>query len=189
MMPRIRSLVRIQFFTHTVGISGSMMQWTALVKLNLPQNQADSAATVIDAADASDAKAEPVPSHRHWNAIRYTLASMQICYYTIHGAGVDDQEWSAMMERGLLGGDEMRALQSYPGNQPWLALCWAVTEVTAQVHAEAKKEDGMAEVLARDRLFERFRELAEKMRWHYGQIINGRKMQVPFFSMHYSHMI
>ena len=187
------------FFSHTVGISGSVMQWAALVKLNLPESVGTAAYTPAPAyasapeelvrplvLDSDDGTKADTPSHRHWNALRYVLASMQICYYTIHGAGVDDQEWTAMMERGLLGGDEMRALQSYPGNQPWLALCWAVAEVQAQEKANKVQggEEGIAEALARDRLLERFREITEKMRWHYGQIINGRKMQVPTSTWH-----
>ena len=136
---------------HTVGINGSVMQWAALVKLHLPA--AGAKATTTEAVASSPkwvseetSSATPQPPHRHWNAVRLVLASVQICYYAIHGEGVDDQEWTAIIERGLLGRDEARTLQTYPGNQPWLALCWGVAEIRAQVD-EAEGSGGMFEKL------------------------------------------
>ena len=44
---------------------------------------------------------------------------------------------------------------------------------------EAEGSNGVLQnTMAREKLLDRFRKLAEQMRWHYGQIINGRKMQV-----------
>ena len=130
------------FFMHTVGINGSVMQWAALVKLNLPPGDTRvSPPSTLAASAPSEPRSEPCsahkwtsreadaggdageagrewgskmkrqPPHRHWNAVRLVLASVQICYYAIHGTGVDDQEWSAIIQRGLLGRDEARTLQ------------------------------------------------------------------------------
>jgi len=158
------------------------MQWTALVKLHLPRS---TNAQDANAPDASAPDATNEAAHCHWNACRLVLASTQIMYYAIHGAGVDDHEWTAMVQRGLIGRVEARALQAYPGNQPWLALVWAVSEVDAQLTASMHME--RADVATRMRygkVLERFRKLAEQMRAHFGQIVNGRHMLVPFPYFH-----
>lgn len=186
------------FFGHTVGVSGACMQWAALVKLHLPSSP---------------------EGHLHWNATRLVLASMQMMYYAIHGAGVDDREWQVLMARDLLGADEARTLQAYPGNKPWLALTWALVEVQGQLgvapddtstgsHAATDGDEGVhahgnaartfgklstgaeiAQHLMQHELLERFRKLALALRFHYGQINNGRKLQVPFPYFHLVNML
>ena len=97
-----------------------------------------------------------------------------------------------MIQRDLLGSDEARSLQVYPGNRPWLSLVWAMAEVQAQTATgapplEAERthdERSLSVALHQQKLLHRFRKLAEQMRWHYGQIVNGRKIQVPFPYFH-----
>ena len=179
------------FFMHTVGIGGSVQEWAALVKLHIASGEPATNLLVVDADAQPPSAAKGTMPHRHWNAVRLVLASMQIMYYSIHGTGVDDQEWSAMISRGLLGVDEARTLQSYPGNQPWLCLCWSLSEVQAQIGASADgdRADSLAFSLPKEKLLERFRKLAQQMRWHYGQIINGRRLTVPFPYFHLLQML
>ena len=71
------------FYGHTIGIGGHVMEWVALVRLNLhPGGEG---------------------SHRHWNAARFAVAATQILYYSLHGEGVDEHEWRTLVRRGLLG--------------------------------------------------------------------------------------
>ena len=69
------------------------MEWVALVKLNLPRSLTD------DVHGGA--------SHSWWNATRFVLSAMQVMYYQCHGTGVDEQEWAVMMQRGLLGVEEV----------------------------------------------------------------------------------
>lgn len=173
------------FFMNTVVIGGCVQRWAALVKLHLPrvghrkQNQ--------ESGDDSGEHSPVAVPHRHWNAVRFMLASMQIMYYSIHNAGVDDQEWSAMIERGLLGRNEAHTLQTYPGNQPWLCLVWAVVEVQTQLKVAALangEANNMVAGLHMKSHEKQFHALAEELRAQYGQILHGRKLHVPFPYFH-----
>lgn len=173
------------FFANTVGIAGDIQEWLALCKMHLPRGG--------------------IASHGQWNAARLVLAGQEIMYYSCHGEGVDDEEWDAMVERGLLGDGEITQLRSYKGNQSWLCLAWALEEAEAQIRRETARRaktsrcpasaDGsdpappsehemLAEYIAMHETIQHFRDEAEDIRMHCGQIANWRRMQVPFPYFH-----
>jgi hypothetical protein len=99
----------MDYYGDVVTIGGNAMAWAGLVKSNLgdPNSPHDNA--------------------RLWNACRYVIAAIQLFYYTVNsqgegGVGVDDFEWDAMIERGLIGGEEALVVMHYNGFKPWLLL-------------------------------------------------------------------
>jgi len=152
-----------RFYTlygHCIGLGGSTMEWTALIKLHLPPN----------------------PNGR-WNAVRYMLAAMHVLYFGLRDIGptqgIDEEEWATIKNRHLLIDSEIDTLKAYKGFKPFLPVHWAMLEAEAQLKANPMTDD-KSEVL----LLQQMQEKAFAFRGHCGQIVNLLKQPVPFPYFH-----
>ena len=112
-----------QLYGHTVGIGGTTMEWTALVKCysaSVPQ------------ADRPAAQ---------WNAVRLILAATHLQYYTLHGEGISSDEWELIIMRGLLSEGEKEMIERYGGMKPFIAVCWALDHVQQMISHAATRSD------------------------------------------------
>ena len=158
-----------RFYTlygHTVGLGANAMEWTALVKLH---------SVSTDRAG-------------QWNAVRLLLAGMNILYYSLFGPGLDDGEWSRIMERNLLSHEEVWRLKSYEGFKPFLAVCWALEEAQKLVEAKGRGDKSLhydlGQSIRAEHIHSQFRDVAFSFRGHCGQIVNLLKQPVPFPYFH-----
>jgi predicted membrane chloride channel (bestrophin family) len=154
-----------RFFTlygHTVGLAGGLMEWTAIVKSNCPDNKM-----------------------AQWNAVRYMLASMHILYYSLNEKEqkLTDAFWDVISARQLLSKDEIKSLKDYKGFRPFLAIYWALEEAKAQMQSNKKGED-MTESIRVGLQLSQLRDAAFGFRGHCGQIVNLLKQPVPFPYFH-----
>ena len=166
-------------YNDVVAIGGGSMAWAGLVKQNL-----------------SD-ETNPHNRERMWNACRYVVASIQLFYYSVNaasggGAAVDDFEWDALIERGLLGAEEALIVMHYNGFSPFLLLSWALTEVAGQVD---DTDVAPTSVLGRmsdrrkENILNEFRTIALTIRGKMGGINGAIKMDVPFPYFHLVNII
>ena len=150
------------FYTHCVGLGGTAMNWTALVRNHFPD--------------------EP---HVQWNAVRLILASMHIMYYTLNEAeGISPTEWETITKRNLLSTSEIVTLKEYKGYKPFLPLVWALGEVEDALLGHVEEERFAEQRFRMSDLLSNFRELAFAFRGHCGQISNWMKNPVPFAYFH-----
>ena len=133
-----------KFYSHCVGLGGTCMNWSALVRNTFPQ---------VDGQPNKDTQ---------WNAVRLVLASMHIQYYTLNesegGAAITPEEWKLIVGRNLLTHDEIEALKVYTGFKPFLPMIWALSEVEAALTTTSDgKDDSEARFRVSD-LLSNFRE-------------------------------
>ena len=155
-----QSYARFRFFySHCVGMSGTAMNWTTLVRNHLPRD-----------------------GQLQWNATRLILASMHLQYYTLNdsaaGAAISADEERRILERNLLTPLEMQRIRAYKGFKPYLPLVWAQREVSVAIEAS----DNLPRCDAM--LMHHFRDLAFVFRGHCGQITNELIEPVPFPYFH-----
>lgn len=183
-------------YNHCVGLSGAVMEWTALIKLEFGRR----------------------PRDVQWNALRMFLGALQLHYAMLGGddvegddghknkKGVTDDEWRAIRSRNFLSRDEISKLQAYPGFQPFLPIGWALTEIERELHSiytkptsnevfglAAPRSPGegssAAPMGAHDTLlikaaFAPFREVAFSFRSHSAQTFAMLHAPVPFAYFH-----
>lgn len=129
------------FYSHCVGLSGTAMNWTTLVRNHLPRDRL-----------------------LQWNVTRLMLASMHLQYYTLNesadGAEISAKEEGVLYERELLTPLELRTIRDYGGFRPYLPLVWAQREVAAAIEAS----EGLPR--SDEQLMHHFRELAFGARAH-----------------------
>ena len=149
------------FYLQCVGLSGIVMNWTTLVRNNVPRY------------DDDDGKL-------HWQLVRLLLASQQVLFFTIEasssGRTIDQTESSLLIDGGLLQQIELDRLKAYKGYTPYLPLVWALREL----HAALVAHGGGTldhELVA---LEGEFRQLAFDFRGCCGQISNWLVQPVPF---------
>ena len=148
------------FYSHTVGLHGTIMNWVCLVRNHLPRD-----------AD-----------NLHWNATRLILASLHVMYFTLaestDGANLSEAELKAIYDRELLTKEEVDRIVKYTGYKPFLPLIWAQREVAAAIEGSTQLPSND------DQLMYHFRELAFQFRGHCGQITNELAEPVPFPYFH-----
>jgi predicted membrane chloride channel (bestrophin family) len=155
-----QSYARLQmFWGHCVGLSGTTMNWVALVQTSLGQCDAGT----------------------KWNCTRYVVAALHVLYYTLNfssgGSGVSSEEWSIIQTRGLLSEQERDIVVNFKGLKPFLLLVWALGEVESALGRDAK--DARTAQLLGD-----FRKQAFDFRGHCGHIVNWLAQPVPYPYFH-----
>ena len=165
-----------QLYTHCVGLHGSIMEWTALIKLEFGHKNAAF----------------------QWNVLRLLLGALQVHYALLGGddidsvtgdrvKGVSDDEWRAIRTRNLLSRDEVERMKAFAGFKPFLPVGWALAEVKggllntdASSAATASLEDNMSLRM----VFGAFRGVAFKFREHSSATFNLLNAPVPFAYFH-----
>jgi len=149
------------FYTQCVGLSGSSMNWIALVKVKI--------------SDDENVK---------WNCVRMVLAANHMLYYSLNadhgGPPLNDEEWEVILTRRLLSPHEKEVISSYGGQKYFMLLVWAMQEVEAAI---ARDATDATDARTAD-LLNSFREEAFKFRGHCGQITNWLIQPVPFPYFH-----
>ncbi|KAL1507731.1 hypothetical protein AB1Y20_007344 [Prymnesium parvum] len=142
-------------YGHCVALGGGLMEWSSLVRQHMPYNP-----------------------DVQWNCVRFMLAALNVEYYGLRDAGVDDDEWKIIKDRGLLTQREVDRLKAYDGFKPFLPVYWALGE--CKEHLWTPGKTSQANVLRMQMLEDK----ALKFRGHTSQIINHLKQPVPFPYFH-----
>jgi len=148
------------FYTHCIGMNGSIMEWCAQVRTHMGGDKAS-----------------------EWNATRYMLAALHV-----HYAGIDgffgSMEWETMHALSLLTEAEIDVMKTYTGFKPFLPVKWALAEVHSALIALAPK-DGASGLSHRDaEVFRGFEGTAFTFRGHSSNITNLLRAPVPFAYFH-----
>lgn len=150
-----------QMYTHCIAISGSLQQWTALVKLHLGQHGVNV----------------------QWNCVRHLHAAAHVQYYTLQGASLSEEELSVIQGRDLLSVEECERVVEFQGFKPLLPIYWALSEVKALVMQDAEMADG-AFATAHELRWNEFLIPAMKLRNSCSEIVNLLKQPVPWAYFH-----
>jgi len=146
------------FFGHCVGLSGTGMNWMALLQTALP--------------DGTDRATK-------WNCARFVLAAHHLLFYTLNSTQkVSDDEWKLVHDRALLSKTEKEQLTACKAYRPLILLVWALREVDLALGGKAANDPRTAAISAE------FRQQAFDFRGHCGQITNWLKQPVPFPYFH-----
>jgi len=162
-------------YSDTVGMSGRIMEWTALVKAYGPRG----------------------PDHRwaQWNAVRLMLAAQSVVFYSLAGddAVVSADEWSRIKERFLLTEEEIELLQDYQGFKPFCVVTWALDEARALIRERALVDESLHHDLGQgmrdEHIFTQFADVAFRFRNHCSGIINLLNEPIPFPYFHLLNMM
>jgi len=163
-------------YRFCVGLHGSVMEWSALVKLEFGH----------------------MSSNYKWNVLRLLLGALQVHYALLGGdsvtdedgivrKGISDDEWRAIRTRNLLSRDEIARLRAYAGFKPFLPVGWALAEVKAGllgVDAAAAVGTSLGKDLAAREVFSAFREVAFKFRTESSSTFALLNAPVPFAYFH-----
>ena len=161
-------------YTHSVGLHGSVMEWSALIKLEFGHKGIDF----------------------QWNTLRLLLGAMQVHYALLGGddvstdgvrvKGISEDEWRAIRTRNLLSRDEISRLKKYCGFKPFLPVGWALAEVKGGLlgtDATAAMHTNLDDVCGRA-VFGAFLDVAFKFRAHSSNTFNLLNAPVPFAYFH-----
>ena len=178
-------------FGHTVGLGGTTMEWTLLVKNYTPTLAKTLPAGITREEELSALKA------KQWNAMRFVLTTMHLLYYTLYGSddgvGLSTDEWDMMIARNLITETEAEKLAKYAGFKPLVALVWALDEAKNLVgewsQAETARHRDLGQGMRDEVILQQFREVAFKFRGHCGQIVNLLSQPIPFPYFHLLHVI
>jgi len=163
-------------YRFCVGLHGSVMEWSALVKLEFGH----------------------MSSNYKWNVLRLLLGALQVHYALLGGdsvtdedgfviKGISDDEWRAIRTRNLLSRDEIARLRAFAGFKPFLPVGWALAEVKAGllgVDAAAAVGTSLGKDLAAREVFSAFREVAFKFRTESSSTFALLNAPVPFAYFH-----
>ena len=178
-------------FGHTVGLGGTTMEWTLLVK-----NYTPTLAKTLPPGRTREEELSALKA-KQWNAMRFVLTAMHLLYYTLYGSedgvGLSTDEWDMMIARNLITETEAEKLAKYAGFKPLVALVWAIDEAKHLVgewsQAETARHRDLGQGMRDEVILQQFREVAFKFRGHCGQIVNLLSQPIPFPYFHLLHVI